>query len=74
MRNSSVKHCHPGRAYLEVASVGAGESLLWKQAIYADKKEAHPGYCFKREQNRRDWNVVIDRSIAPAEVQKKYIV
>lgn len=54
MRNSSVKHCHPGRAYLEVASVGAGESLLWKQAIYADKKEAHPGYCFKREQNRRD--------------------
>lgn len=33
MRNSSVKHCHPGSAYLEVESVGAWESLLWKQAI-----------------------------------------
>lgn len=74
MRNSSVKQCHPGRAYLEVASVGAGESLLWKQAIYADRKEAHTGHRLKREQHRRDWIVVIDRSIALAEVQKKYLV
>lgn len=43
MRNSSVKHCHPGRAYLEVEGVGAGESSLWKQAVHADGKEAHTG-------------------------------
>lgn len=41
MRNSPVEHCHAGRAYLEVVSVGAGESLLWKQAIYADGKKRH---------------------------------
>lgn len=32
MRNSSVKHRHPSSAYLDVESVGARESLLWKQA------------------------------------------
>lgn len=32
MRNSSVKHCHLGSAYLEAESVGAWESSLWKQA------------------------------------------
>lgn len=32
VRNSSITH-HPNCAYLEVESVGAKESLLWKQAL-----------------------------------------
>lgn len=32
VRNSSITHDHPNCAYLEVESVGAKESLLWKQA------------------------------------------
>lgn len=38
MRNSSIQNCQPDSAYLKVESVGAPESLLWKQAIRRQKK------------------------------------
>ena len=41
MRNSSVKHCHPGSAYLEVESVGAWKSLPWKQAQHWQRRSFH---------------------------------
>lgn len=43
VRNSSITHHHPNCAYLEVESVRAKESLLWKQAL-----------CWRESQTERD--------------------
>lgn len=66
----SPRSCLPGSSECGSRGVIAMET----SDIYADRKEAHTGHRLKREQHRRDWIVVIDRSIALAEVKKKYLV
>lgn len=74
MRNSSIKHRHPNCAYLEVESVGAKESLLWKQALCQqesqterEKKrhgERDAGHIWKQEEHNGGQNVLTDWTTA----------
>lgn len=45
MRNVSIKYHHPNCTYLEVESVGARESLLWKQALCQTERERTRAWC-----------------------------
>lgn len=45
MRNFSIKYHHPNCTYLEVESVGARESSLWKQALCQTERERTRAWC-----------------------------
>lgn len=59
MRNSSVKHCHPSRAYLEV-ECGSNQSHRYGNKDNNTRKEAYAGHNQKQKLHRGRKNALID--------------
>lgn len=59
MRNPSVKHCHPSRAYLEV-ECGSNQSHCYGNKDNNARKEAYAGHNQKQKLHRGRKNALID--------------